>query len=109
MKWLLYCGGIVALVLSAAIFGLAKSAIHEIEAMVGFLIGTVCLVGGAILGRIDRSVVAFLGPSLTAVCPACTAEVRGFTLQTSISCPRCHRRFTVKDGKLEAVHVESAP
>jgi predicted RNA-binding Zn-ribbon protein involved in translation (DUF1610 family) len=113
MKWVLYLLGIVALIASVSIFSVAKGAIHEIEAMVGLLIGAVCIVGGAILGgiegAIERVMAGFLGPSIVATCRVCRSDIRAFMRQVDALCPGCGRRFVVKDGKLEEATVESPP
>ena len=77
--------------------------------MVSLLIGAVLIVGGAILSRIERLMVAWLGPPLAAIYPTYRAEVKAFTLQAVISCPGCKRRFVVQDGTLVQAHRESTP
>jgi hypothetical protein len=80
MKPLLYACGILALILGILIFGNAKSALHEIEAMVLMLIGAVLIVGGAVLGGIDRLMAAFLGPDIEG--PARHATLRSSPMRS---------------------------
>jgi DNA-directed RNA polymerase subunit RPC12/RpoP len=108
MKPLLYACGILALILGILIFGNAKSALHEIEAMVLMLIGAVLIVGGAVLGGIDRLMAAFLGPDIEGTCPSCNAAVIAHEQQTQIACPTCRRCLMVKEGRFERAEP-SAP
>ena len=54
MSVLLLLGAIGASLLGVVIFGASKSAVHEIEAFVMFLIGTVSFVGFAILQALEK-------------------------------------------------------
>ncbi|MFH1731230.1 MAG: hypothetical protein ABIF82_06230 [Planctomycetota bacterium] len=55
MRIVLTVGAIISVFLGASILGNAKSAIHEIEAFVLFLIGAVLFSAGAIIGAIERA------------------------------------------------------
>jgi len=49
MKYLLYTVAVIALLLGAQVLVSAKSAIHEIEAFLLFIMATIALSGGAII------------------------------------------------------------
>jgi hypothetical protein len=54
MRIFLLIIGILAFVLGLATLGVAKSAVHEIEAYILFVIFAVCLAGAAVVEAIDN-------------------------------------------------------
>jgi hypothetical protein len=55
MQGLMITVAILAWGFAALVFGDARSAIHEIEALIGVLIGTVALAGAGIIGAITEN------------------------------------------------------
>ena len=68
MKVFLFILAVLAALAGAGILVSAKSAIHEIEAFILFLVGAVCLSGAAIVEAVKRveSEVALRGEAITA-------------------------------------------
>lgn len=53
MKYLLYLSGIGGIGMAVLIAQVAKSAVHEIEALMFVLIAAVCIAGGAVIQAIQ--------------------------------------------------------
>lgn len=55
MKWLLILWGIVAGFIGIVLFAVSKSAVHEIEAALGFLIATVAIGCAGIIEAVEKA------------------------------------------------------
>ena len=55
MRYVLYLGTIGSAFMAYSMFSAATGAVHEIEALICVLIAAVCLVGGAVVSRLEQA------------------------------------------------------
>jgi uncharacterized membrane protein HdeD (DUF308 family) len=53
MKWFLVVVGVLAILFGLAVFANARSAVHEIEAMIAFVVFAVCFSGAGVISAVE--------------------------------------------------------
>ncbi len=101
MKTLLLVLAVLAFISGFGILGSAKSAIHEIEAFVLYIVSAVLFSGSAIVGAVNRLTdklekASPVENSYAIECPHCSAKVKLSEIPYEnqvIVCPECQKRF----------------